>query len=718
MNRRSNCQHARSQRRAALRAAAAPALLGGLETSGANLPFGTAAARSAARRCLGDTPLRRRLKLQLVFGFAFACGLAAHAATLPREWQYEQQFTAPAAGLVKLSLPIETLDAARPALEDLRLYDDAGNEVPYLIERPVPASKVAQVAKSFQVSLNPGTTVITLETGLTQPLDGVTLETPANNFIKAVKVEGSADGRRWQTLGQGQPIFRQPYGASQLRLTFSPGEWRWLRLTVDDQRSQPIPFTGARVHAAAGELATSESLTVAIAERHENPGETRLTLNLGAANLDVAKIEIETPEPLFTRQVTLAVPQISEDTVREQPLATGAIYRVAVEGQPVSANLSMALEAQVRSRELFLLIQNYDSPPLPITAARAERHPVYLIFLARQSGVHHVLTGNSQCAAPRYDLASLGANLKSAAVSQFPVTALANNPSYRLPEALPGIQEGGTLLDVGAWKFRKPVKLARAGAQQLELDLDVLAHALPGFQDLRLVRDGQQMPYVLERTSISRTLTPVVTPANDPKKPKLSRWAIKLSHRALPAARLVCVSRTPLFQRDVVLYEEIADERGEKYRRVLSQATWTQTPDRRRNEFVLTWNSPVESDTLFLESDNGDNPPIELEQFRLFYPATRVLFKAKPAEEIFLYYGNPRANSPRYDLSLVSGQLLAADKALASLAAEEQLKKSSWGEKQRAGKGGVVFWGILGLVVVVLLVIISRLLPKQSSPRS
>ena len=95
-----------------------------------------------------------------------------------------------------MSLPVETLDAARPALEDLRLYDDAGNEVPYLIDRPVPVAKVVQEAKSFQVSLNANTTVITLETGLAQPLDGVTLESPATDFIKAVSVESSDDGKR------------------------------------------------------------------------------------------------------------------------------------------------------------------------------------------------------------------------------------------------------------------------------------------------------------------------------------------------------------------------------------------------------------------------------------------------------------------------------------------------------------------------------------------
>ena len=275
----------------------------------------------------------------------------------------------------------------------------------------------------FRSRSTPATTVITLETGLAQPLDGVTLETPAANFIKAVRVEGSADGQNWQRLAQGQPIFRQLYGASQLHVSFPAGEWRWLRLTVDDQRSQPIPFTGARVHAADVEAAPVELQTVTIAERNENPGETRLTLNLGAANLDVASVKIETDEPLFTRAVTLAVPQVSEDAIREQTIGQGVIYRVAIEGQPVSENLSVPLEKQVRSRELFLSITNGDSPPLPISAVRVERRPVYLVFLARPAGTFHLLTGNKSCAAPRYDLAALGANLKSAAVTPVKISA-------------------------------------------------------------------------------------------------------------------------------------------------------------------------------------------------------------------------------------------------------------------------------------------------------
>ena len=422
---------------------------------------------------------------------ALACGVSASAAGLPAEWQHEQPFTVPAPGLVKLSLPVETLDAARPALEDLRLYDDAGNEVPYLIERPVPVEKIVQNVKSFHVSLTASNTAIVLETGLTRPLDDVMLETPAGSFIKPVRVEGSTDLKHWQTLEQGQPIFRQPNGANRLHVSFPAGTWPWLRLTVDDQRTPPIPFTGAHIRVSVTEPAPTVWLPVTIAERSENPGETRLALNLGAANLSLTAVQIETAEPLFSRQVTLAVPQISEDSIREQTIGQGAIYRIAIEGQPAAESLLAPLESQVRSRELLLFIHNQDSPPLPITAVRVERRPVYLVFLARQAGAYHLLTGNGQCPAPRYDLAALDMNLKSVAVAPIRLPPPSNNPAYRTPEVLPGITGAGAALDVTAWKFRQPVTITRAGVQQLELEPDVLAHAQPGFQDLRLLQRQQ-----------------------------------------------------------------------------------------------------------------------------------------------------------------------------------------------------------------------------------
>ena len=653
----------------------------------------------------------------VLYVFALLFGVSAAAANLPSEWQRDQSFDVSTTGLVKMSLPVETLDAARPSLEDLRLYDQAGNEVPYLIERPAQVAKAAQAVKALQVSLNANTTVITIETGLEQPLDGVTVETPAMNFIKAVRVESSEDGNRWQTLAQGQPIFRQPDGASHLQISLPPTSSKWLRLTVDDGRSPPVPFTGALVHPAMDKPPPGELIPATVTERDENPGETRLELNLGAANLSVASVQLETTEPLFMRQVIVAFPKVSEDTIREETIGQGTVYRIAVEGQNPSQNLSVPLDSLVSSRELFLLIKNGSSPPLPISAVHVERRPVHLVFLARQPGAYHLLTGNAHCDAPRYDLAALGMNLKDLAVSPIKISPPTDNPDFRAAEVLPGLEVTGAALDVSDWKFRKPVKISKdGGAQQIEPDLEVLAHARPGFEDLRVLDGSNQVPYIIQRTSISRALTPSVTPTKDAKDPKLSRWIIKLPQSGLPIARLTCVSPTPLFERSLSLYEELTDERGDKYRRVLGGATWTQTPERQSKEFTLTLDGTLQSDTLFLETDNGDNPPIELEKFTAFYPATRILFKAKPKDELFLYYGNPQVAPPSYDLSLVAEQLLTAEKNVASLFAEEQLKEPSWYKNQMPSQGGVLLWGILALVVVVLVFIISRLLPNSQPP--
>ena len=76
----------------------------------------------------------RKLAFICFFGSAFTAMLPASAATLPADWQHQQSFSISTPGLVKLSLPVETLDAARPALEDLRVYD-AGMHVERLERR-------------------------------------------------------------------------------------------------------------------------------------------------------------------------------------------------------------------------------------------------------------------------------------------------------------------------------------------------------------------------------------------------------------------------------------------------------------------------------------------------------------------------------------------------------------------------------------------------------
>jgi hypothetical protein len=251
--------------------------------------------------------------------------------------------------------------------------------------------------------------------------------------------------------------------------------------------------------------------------------------------------------------------------------------------------------------------------------------------------------------------------------------------------------------------------------QQVELDPELLARSQADQRDIRIVRGEYQLPFHLEHTSLSRPISLNAAAANDSKKPAFSRWSLKLPQPGLPMTRLVCTSSSPLFHRQMRLWEEVTDERGDKFASELGRATWDQTPNSQKRDLVIELNARPTSDTLFLETDNGDNPAIELRDFRSYYLVTRVVFKVTPdpARPVWLYYGNLDATAPRYDLALVAGELLKAERGTVAAGPEESLSaKPSFAGQTLTGSTRYIFWGALALVVIVLLAIMSRFLPK------
>src|SRR5205814_5391971 len=100
----------------------------------------------------------------------------------------------------------------------------------------------------------------------------------------------------------------------------------------------------------------------------------------------------------------------------------------------------------------------------------------------------------------------VGDQLRRAGAAEGRLSLPALNPGYDAAAKLPQGFATGAKVDIAPWKFRKPVQIVKAGAQQLELDPDVLARAMPDLRDLRVVSENVQLPYLLERTSISRTV--------------------------------------------------------------------------------------------------------------------------------------------------------------------------------------------------------------------
>jgi hypothetical protein len=656
---------------------------------------------------------------------AWFCVLAAAtrlAALTPTEWQHRQALNVAAPGLAKIVLPAGTFDSAQPDLSDLRVLDPAGHELPSLLDRDLAVRGWERAPafnpRSVRATPNGDITQLLFETGTTDPLDAIDLETPVPFFLKAAHVEISPDGVTWQSLGPAVPVFRQ-FGAEQLRLALNRQRAAFIRVTLDEFRSRRIAFTGAKLLPAPA-LAAPPVLTplgVRITRRDEFAGETVLTVALDGRHVLLAGLTLAARDQLFMRRVTVAIREVSGTVSGERTVGAGTIYRVALDGAPPREQLDVPLEFSPPSRELLVHIHNGDSPPLTLDGVRATQHPVTLLFLAPAAGVHTLLSGNPQAAAPRYDLAAFAGEMRGAGAAVITAGDVEPVPDYHPRESLaapplPDVPLTGAPLDTKDWTGRRPIRLARPGVQELELDLEALARSRPDFADLRVVREGNQIPYVLELPALARSLTlaPVSTP--DPKRPSVSVWQLHLPQAGPPLRRLVLASTTTLFQREFRIYERLSTPEGRAYEATLASGSWSRTPEPGVPETrIFELPDRLRTDTLWIETDNGDNPAIALGSVQAVYPVVRLVFKVAETGGFSLAYGNPAANAPRYDLSLVAVKLLTASRNVAELGAGEPNPVSP--KSGFAGlNGGYVFWGALAFVVVVLLVVVAKLLPK------
>ena len=658
-----------------------------------------------------NRPVRNRL--------AWLCALLAAtrlaAALTPTEWSHRQRLWVPVPGLVRVDLTPASFDSAGPQQEDLRIIDVNGHEVASLLDRPpTPVAHTLRPA-AFEVKLESGTTLLTLTTGTKNALASVSLETPHPFFLRAARVEISDDGAHWNTLDQGLPLFRQ-WGAEKLELSLGNHSAVYVRIAVTGNRAAPLPFTGASLRLAAGPAPALVPVGASITGRDEFAGETVLTLALDGRHLPLASLEFDTNEPLFMRRVTVTVREVQDTVSSERTVGAGTLYRVALDGAPARAQLDLPLNFTAPTRELLVHIHNGDSPPLAVDGVWVKRWPVNLLFMAPAAGNYALISGNPRVATPHYDLAGFAGEMRAAAATPVVPDDLVPMPNYQPRESLaeaplPDVPLTGAPLDASDWSAHRLIAIARPGTQELELDLEALAQSRPDFADLRVMREGNQIPYVLEQPALARslTLTPVATP--DPKRLSVSVWQLRLPESGPPLRRLVLTSTTPLFQREFRLYEKLSAPEGRTYENPLASGRWSRTPEPGVPEtriFELT--DRMRTDTLWIETDNGDNPAIALGTVQAVYPVVRLIFKVAESDGFALIYGNKAANAPRYDLSLVAVKLLTSSRSVAKLAP---------GEPNAAGhhpfislKGGYIFWGALALVVVVLLVVVAKLLPK------
>lgn len=659
---------------------------------------------------------------------ALALGIAV---ALPLEAQRAERVVVPGgAGPNKLSFDAAVLAGAQPfrvtevaasegrvavasaGARDLRLFDKANREVPYLLITP---RVEAQWRGARLLPIAPTKLASGFEADFEAALsiDRVRIAGLPAPFLKRVQIEASGDRAHWTVLVPDGTLFDLPNDGLELTaLDLPAGSYRYLRLTWDDRASRRMPLPRrieARVASATRGPAPLRT-AVAVERRPSEPGKSRFRIRLPGAHLPVVAIELTVGGGNVLRAARITEGRLEGSTVVPSELGTATLRRSVRDGL-AAAELRIPISPPSES-QLELAVDDGDNPPLDVTGATAVFATLPFIFFESTGDTLVARFGDERLAAPRYDLEAERDRVPSLALAtahwgtarDVPVVASASVAA--MPTA-------GATIDRQRFRYARSIPLGEAGLTTLPLDAAALAHGSLG--DLRIATtDGHQVPFLVERLA-----EPLAAPLAAPERltggrdPSTTRswYRIRLPYAGLPASRLVIQTDARVFDREVelqMLPSAADDPRARSGPVTIAAAAWRHA-DPELPAPALSMELPALRVTeLSLVIDEGDNAPLPLRDASLLLPAYRLRFFRDGRTPLTLLYGRSDISAPRYDLALLAPRLLGAPAQEVAASAERETSNVT------GVTPTIVFWCALALAVLALVVLIARLLRPGS----
>jgi hypothetical protein len=649
------------------------------------------------------------------------------------------EITAPAGVLSRVLLPPEVLRSCRGDLSDVRIFDEQGREVPFLVDRGLAGERAWELlttvsppivsAEREEEAREGAPNLLRERYGLALPSEmpeaseaawELVIESPRSAFVRRVVV---TDGNDLRLEG------------SFFRLSPSAGA------AADSRERLRLPLPGLPVSAASSEPAVLEVLLEGEEGFYLEPT-FRLEAVRRLAGTEWAAVpleELERREVGETTHLELARPRgVVPDQLRLATATPAFRRRVEVwdEG-PGALDAALSREALFRvpalvpvedlevplaaprGDRLRLVIANGDSPPLEdLEVAAVVRRPALLFTLSTPRAT--LLFGGGRAHAPNYDLEGLlptgrrqegeAAEVGSRLVDpqQWAEAQLGEaepNPRFDPTPILAFAHQPGRHLDSRPFRHRRELEVG-AGSESLSeglarwtFTLEDLAVARQDLADVRIVdEDDRQWPYLVERgeAEVEQPLA-----VGEPEvRDGVSRYRLEFSEAddtgALAPDRLALETEAPFFDRD---YELVGFVDGDEI--PLARGRWMRRAGDPRPLTVACPARPVEA--LELRIQDGDDAPLAFTRIEAHVPVPTLYFPA-PAGRYNLLLGYPEADPPRYELERIRDLVLTVLSTEAQAATLEdnpafRLRARLAGDE---GKQQLLLWLVLALAVVVL----------------
>jgi hypothetical protein len=341
------------------------------------------------------------------------------------EWTRRREIRIPdqnaLSSYVLVELDGKVYAGSQPDLDDLRVTDDQGAEIPSKLVAPTEhrGLETRSVEMLDLARETDGVTRFTLDLGESpERHNRLEINTDSHNFSRQVRIEISDDNRRWaETRNDGYIFdFSRDASARYLEITYPVSTKRYLRASILNGRESPIEIDGASVQFSSEQEESLKDWPATIIARSvdANPRASVILIDLGYEKLPSSRIEFQTEATNFHRQVEIegsnqSVDPRASDRRYWSTVGGGQIF--SIELDRVNRKRVQLSYPEARYRYLRVRILDYDDQPLEVAGLKVSGRAQRLLFRREPGRSYELYYGAAAAAAPRYDLAQLSSYL-------------------------------------------------------------------------------------------------------------------------------------------------------------------------------------------------------------------------------------------------------------------------------------------------------------------
>jgi len=313
-------------------------------------------------------------------------------------------------GAYQITLSPHIIARCKDDLSDIRIVDQAGKPVPYILQKDLPINS-RHTFIEFPISNGAaakGQTSIIIRNENFTAIKTLCLQIRNNDVERSINIMGSDDNTEWYAISENIILIGSTNSNSYYEqcIPIPLSNYRFFQITVNGKNKTPLNILRAGIYTDDQVSGKYQQLTPPVISQKDSSGISHIKLKFDD-NYVVNKLHLVVEGSKFYKR-----------DVRCYAVDEHGSHFIA--SAQLNSNNPTDIMLATRAKQIDIEIFNQDNPALKVISADAYQLSQSLLSYLEANKKYHIAFGDTNAMAPNYDLGfftdSLGKNLKAASL--------------------------------------------------------------------------------------------------------------------------------------------------------------------------------------------------------------------------------------------------------------------------------------------------------------